>query len=121
MTYQDNQVSWWNKFISYFQGYPAWLVEGGFALIIGFFVGFIAKNFGKPLLYAIVVLVVAAYIMSYFGLADFHYEKIKAILGITEIPTIDVAFSNFINWTKEHVALLIGAGIGFVFGWRMGS
>lgn len=122
MTYQDNQVSWWNKLLSYFQGYaPQWVIEGGFALIVGFFLGFIVKIFGKPLLYGLVTLIVAGYIVSYFGFADFHFEKMKAMMGITEIPALDVAFSNTIAWMKEHIGLCIGAGIGFVFGWRMGS
>lgn len=121
MTIYDNKESWWNKITSYFQGYPQWLVEGGFALIIGLFVGFIAKNFGKALVYAFIVLVIASYVMNYLGLVDFHYDKIKALFGITEIPAMDVAIANLWQWMKEHVALCIGAGLGFVLGWRLGS
>lgn len=121
MTYQDNQVSWWNKLLSYFPGYPQWIFEGGFAVIIGFFTGFIVKIFGKPLLYGLVTLIVAGFILHYFGLIDLHFEKFKAMMGITEIPTLDVAFTNVLTWMKEHIALCIGAGVGFVFGWRMGS
>lgn len=121
MTYQNNQVSWWNQFLSYFSGYPVWLVEGGFGLIVGFLFGFIMKNFGKAFLYAIVTLVVADYVLSYFGLIDFHFDQMQKMVGITEIPTIDVAFSNLIAWMRQHIALCIGSLIGFAFGWKVGS
>lgn len=121
MTYRDNQVTVWDKISTYFQGYPQWMVEGGFAIIIGFFIGFVSKIFGRPLLYALIVLIIAAYITHYFGFADFHFEKLKALFGVTEIPAVDVAFSNLLQWMKEHIALCIGTGIGFVLGWRMGS
>jgi uncharacterized membrane protein (Fun14 family) len=121
MTYQDNKVSTWNQFWSYFQGYPQWFVEGSFALIVGFFVGFIAKNFGRSLLYTLIIIIIAGYIASYLGLADFHVEKMKALLGITEVPTVDVAFAQTLQWMKEHIALCIGACLGFVLGWRMGN
>lgn len=121
MTYQDNQVTWWNTFLGYFAGYPRWLVEGGFGFVAGFLFGFIMKNFGKAFLYAIVTLVVADYILSYFGLLEFHFEPLQKMVGIAEIPTIDVAFSNLVSWMKEHIALCIGAAIGFFLGWKMGS
>lgn len=121
MTYQDNQISWWQKFTSYFSDYPSWLVEGVFAVLAGFVVGFLAKNFGKPLLYGIVTLVVAGYVLSYFGLIEVHSEQIKQMLGIVETPTVDVAFNNITGWMREHVALCVGAVIGFAIGWRVGS
>lgn len=120
MTYHDNQVSWWNQFMGYFSGYPVWLVEGCFAIIVGFLFGFIMKLFGKPLLYAIAILFVADYLLSYFGFIEFHFDQVQQALGIVEIPTIDVAFSNLWSWMKEHVVLCIGALIGFAFGWRVG-
>lgn len=120
MTYNDNQVSWWNQLMGYFSGYPVWLVEGSFALIIGFLFGFMMKLFGKPLVYAIVTLVVADYVLGYFGFIEFHFEHVQKMLGIVEIPTIDVAFSSLISWMKEHIVLCVGALIGFAFGWRMG-
>lgn len=121
MTYQDNQVTWWNQFLSYFSGYPVWLVEGGFGLVVGFLFGFLMKNFGKAFLYGVVVLVVGGYLLSYFGLIEFHFEPVQKMVGIVEIPTIDVAFSNFTSWIQQHMALCIAGLIGFVFGWRMGS
>lgn len=120
MTYQDNQVSWWNQIMGYFSGYPVWLIEGSFALLAGFLFGFIMKLFGKPLLYAVVTLVIAGYVLSYFGFIEFHFEQIQQALGIIEVPTIDIAFSNVISWMKEHVIICIGAVIGFAFGWRIG-
>lgn len=120
MQYHDNQISWWNQLIGYFSGYPLWLVEGGFALLIGFVVGFIMKLFGRPLCCAIAILVVADYILGYFGFIEFHFDMVQKVIGITEIPTIDVAFSQLWTWMKEHVVLCIGGVIGFAFGWRIG-
>lgn len=121
MTVYDNQESWWNKIISYFKDYPQWLVEASFALIIGFFIGFIAKSFGRALIYALVVIIVAGYFLHYFNLADFHIEKMKELLGITEIPAVDVALASLWQWMKEHIIMCVAAGLGFVFGWRLGS
>lgn len=121
MMYQDNQVSWWQKFTSYFSDYPLWIVEGVFAVLVGFFVGFLTKNFGKPLFYSAVILLIAGYVLSYFGLIEFHLEQLKQMVGIVEIPTIDVAFNNVTSWMREHVALCIGSVIGFAIGWRVAS
>ena len=121
MTYQDNQLSMWQKFLSYFSGYPTWLVEGVFAVLAGFFVGFLAKNFGKPILYGTAVVIVAGYIFNYFGIIEFHLNHLQQMLGIVEIPTIDVAFANSVSWMSEHISLCIGAVVGFAIGWRVAS
>ena len=121
MTYQNNQVSWWNQLLSYFSGYPVWLVEGGFGVVIGFLFGFIMKNFGKAFFYAFVTLVVANYVLSYFGLLEFHFDQLQKMVGIVEIPTIDVAFANLTSWMRQHIALCLGSLIGFTFGWKLGN
>jgi uncharacterized membrane protein (Fun14 family) len=110
---------WWQDLISFFKGYPAWLVELGFAAILGFLTGFLVKNFGKYLLFIVVTLIVSGYLLSYFNLATFDFIQIKKFFGIVEIPSFDRLFQVLTTWARNNTAICVGAIVGFMLGWSI--
>ena len=112
---------WWKKMISYFEGYPRWLVEIGLSFVIAFVIGFVCKNFGRYLVFIILIICVAGFALNYFSLVTFHIMHIKQMLGITVYPTFDIGIQALISWVRANLPIVIGSLVGFLFGWKLGK
>lgn len=110
----------WDQFIEYVHKYPSWVVELISGFMIGFLLGFALKMFGKPIIYTVIMLSVANYFLSYFGVIEFHSTTLLQMIGINEAPSLELIFSAITLWVSQHIVACISGVIGFLFGWRLG-
>lgn len=110
----------WQKVSDYTKTYPIWWVHVVSGFLVGFFAGFILKMFGKPLLYAVLILTVANYFLYYFGIVEFHSDVFLQSIGLTELPTMQNVTSTTTAWIGDHIIACLSGIVGFLFGWRLG-
>lgn len=96
------------------------LIEVSAYLVIGFISGFLIKKYGR---FVIVILLVAGLsmgVLAHFNVITIDWVKIKMLLGISEIHTLDNVRQVYSAWIKEHIVAIISVIIGFLIGHRAG-
>ncbi len=114
-------VDFWTKIQMYFQEYPLWVAEAVAGAFVGMCVGFLARIFGRYLIFSALAFALAGALMQNAGLITFNFENAASLLGLEELPSASWCFSNVLFWAKEHVAAFVFAVLAFILGWRLGS
>lgn len=113
-------MDFWTKIQVYFQEYPTWVPEAVAGAFVGVCVGFLARIFGRYLVFSMLAFALAGALMQNAGLVTFNFDGITALLGLDSIPSASTCFGTISFWAKEHFAAFGFSLLAFVVGWRLG-
>lgn len=87
---------------------------------IGFLIGIGFKKYGKWIVAVILGAIVIMATLHYFEFISVHFEKIRCILGLSEVSTVDQAMtfvqSKIQTFWVEAVLFCIAVVVGFKLG-----
>ncbi len=114
-------ADFWVKIQTYFQEYPLWVAEAATGAFIGICVGFLARIFGRYLVFSALAFALISALLQNAGLVTFHFDGLAGLIGVEEIPSAATFFGSSVAWAKEHVAAVAFSALAFIVGWRLGS
>lgn len=85
-----------------------------------FLAGLIFKNYGRYLIFSILIVTLFIYFGEYLQFMKFDLEGFKAILGLESVKNFDDFFAFFYQLIKSHVLESILIFFGFYLGWKLG-
>ena len=102
---------------AYLMDYNSWLPELVIYSAIGFFAGFLLRNFGRIIVSVLAVVLVTLIVLQYTGMMT---TSLPDMLGLSHISSVQEGIDMVILWAKTHVAGLIGLLLGLSLGLRLG-
>ncbi|HAU30026.1 MAG: hypothetical protein UV79_C0005G0013 [candidate division TM6 bacterium GW2011_GWF2_43_17] len=114
-------VDFWTKIQMYFQEYPFWVAEAVAGAFMGICIGFLARIFGRYLVFSALAFALAGALMQNAGLVTFHFESCASLIGLEELPSASWCFGSVMLFAKEHVAAFVFALLSFIVGWLLGG
>lgn len=117
---KEYMLSWWYLVQAQLKSYPPWLVQVTFFGITGLIVGFIAKNFGKLIVYTTIGVTVLLWLLHYLQFISIHGFAFKSLLGLSTAHSLDDVLKIYFVWAQTHVIGCVAASVGFFLGWRVG-
>lgn len=88
--------------------------------VVGLVAGFLYKKYGRQLVFAVIICVVALWTLSYLDLLTVHMDNVKALVGFSTTDTVGSVLGMFGTWIKEHIAQVIAGIIGLYLGRKAG-
>lgn len=114
------QQSWFEMIQNFFVGYPMWAVELGVFGVGGLLVGFLFKGIGRFLVLLAILGISIAVILHYTQVVVLPVAKIKTLLGLRDVFSIQEGFQVFAAWSREHLIALLSLIVGLLLGWKLG-
>ena len=112
--------SWFETIHAKLREYPVWLVDSCLYGAVGLIAGFLFKNFGRYLLFALIGIIVLLWLLSRLDLIVVNTYQIKTFLGVGSINTLDEGCRAYIEYVRNHIVGCIAFLVGFFFGWKLG-
>lgn len=116
--HRSTPTSWFDVIQEQLKNYPIWLIELALYGFLALIVGFLSKNFGRYVLFALTGLIIAGWLFAYIDIITIHIDHIKELFGLTQAKTIDDAIHIYTNLARIHWAACTGMIIGFFIGWK---
>ncbi len=103
-----------------FNSQEPWAIELVIFGLGGFVAGFLLKNFGRIALILLAIAVVSILGLHYTHLYDMPFEKLQALLGISDVNTLQDIITMKIAWAKDHPVAIVSGVVGLLVGWKVG-
>lgn len=113
-------LGWWYLVQAQLSHYPVWLMQVTLFGLSGLIAGFIAKNFGKMLIYTVIGVILLLWLLSYLNYISINSVAFKDLFGVTSAHSIDDIIRIYGKWAHEHMVGCIAGAISFLLGWRLG-
>jgi ABC-type antimicrobial peptide transport system permease subunit len=114
-------TSWWDVINKQLQSTPTWLSDVFAFGLIAAAVGFVAKLFGRYILYFALAIGLVVWLFNSYDLLTLNMYHIKSLFGLQNVSTIDDAVRMYFSWMQTHKVATISGIIGFTFGWKFGG
>lgn len=92
----------------------------GIFAVVGFFLGFFLRKYGRSLFIALAGFVVLLIAFEYLQVISINWQVARTLVGLTPTDTIETVFQALLAWARSQV-LPVSAGIlGFIAGYKVG-
>ena len=110
----------WETLETKLKNYPEWLVDIAIYGIAAMILGFIVKNFGRVLFFAVFGIIVVMWFLHYTDFIVVNIARLKSLIGLSGVESLDAAFRVWCEWARMHLAACAALVVGFLLGWKLG-
>jgi uncharacterized membrane protein (Fun14 family) len=103
-----------------FQTSPGWLIEAGFYGLISLIIGFLARNFARTLLLAIIGTVCILYVFQHLHIISIDMLQLQSFFGLQNISSSQEVLDAIKVWIHTYPTATFSMVIGFFAGWVIG-
>ena len=112
--------SWYHMLQSKLPKVESWAFDLLVCGIVAFVAGFMLKNFGKMLIFALVIAFAVAYGLDATQYYAVPWNDIWSWFGFGHVSSWAQAVDTIITWVKEHPMGFVSAALGLIIGWKVG-
>jgi uncharacterized membrane protein (Fun14 family) len=102
---------------AYLANYTVWLPELVIYAGIGFFLGFLLRNFGRIMISVVAIVLITLIVLQYTGMM---VTSLPDMLGLSGISSVQELMDIVLIWIKTHIMGTIGFLLGLSLGFKLG-
>ena len=96
------------------------IIEAGTYLIAGFLVGFLFKKYFRVCVILIILLIAAGWVLTEFDVITINWNNAQNLAHVAPNDTLSTVATNFANWCRQHLLIVVSSVIGFLIGHKVG-
>jgi hypothetical protein len=114
-------VQTWQSIRDQLHDYPVWGVDMAMHGISAFFVGFLIRNCGRMLLFALLSVACGVFVLDKLQIVIVDFAYAKALIGVSGGYGVDDMIKLGMHWMRMNQVASLGMMSGFVLGWKLGK